>query len=281
MGTISTKINPALYIELDLAQIQSGTVDGGGTFTAGAVVSVAPRPGTAGLPIQVRDAITGDDLPPATLDAQGFLPAYFAADALAFEFSTDGWLTVLGPYMAAETVITAALAGVNANTALTNSTEALAAAQDALRLVQENPGGTGGGPITIAGVTGVTFTLAQIHARDDRVPISINDVNAPMVAKTGLYSDLLQKPAVATLVNGKVPASQLPVTGTFGDPILQKPDGTYPARNTVTQDETRSVFYRQLYTAAEPTRGTDGASAYAPNPALNIPGDFLIVGGAL
>lgn len=188
--------------------------------------------------------------------------------------------TVGREMISVEAQLAGATTAADVQTALDNSITALATANDALRVAGQGGGG-GGGPITIDGLTGTTFTLAQIHARDTRVPISIDDVNAPQVAKTGLYRDLLQIPAKADLVGGKVPTSQLPATGSQSRPLMQRPDGTYPARNTVSSDPTETIYFRQYYTQAEPPRGTDGAAAYAPDPANGIPGDLLIVGTAL
>ncbi|WP_030526601.1 hypothetical protein [Phycicoccus jejuensis] len=262
MPTFGTRTNPAHFVEI-ADPANPGQVK---------------RPGPGAI-LQARSYPEGVGLSDIAVEDYGYWDAIFDPDAITV--SGDGGVTWVGPLFSAEATLAAISAGLDVETALAQSTRALAAAEDALRLAEQGGGGTGGGPITIEKVTATDFTLRQIHARDDRLSIPVEDIAGPDVIYSGLYEDLKGVPPKADLVGGKVPQSQLPPAGTLMNPIPQNPDGTYPPRSSVTLDATRSVFYRQLFTSAEPPRTTDGSGAYAPDPAAGIPGDFLIVGGAL
>lgn len=126
-NTISTLINPALYGELPIVRVQSVTVDGSGNITGtGPVVAVAPRPGVAGTVVKVKDFFTGVAKSDTSLDAAGYVPLYDMGDSVAVVFSTDNWVTQIGPFVSVDTILAGANAGSVAAAAKTTADAAAA-----------------------------------------------------------------------------------------------------------------------------------------------------------
>ncbi len=95
MGRISTLANPA-YIVIDPTPTD-------GTYK-----------GLAGVTIEMRDADTGEALPPATSLPFGFVEYQTPGGVDRVEASVDGWVTILGPWLTIESQIAATLAGAAA-----------------------------------------------------------------------------------------------------------------------------------------------------------------------
>lgn len=177
--------------------------------------------------------------------------------------------------------LVAAQASQLAQQALTTANAALAAANSGgITFAGSGPGGATPdvGPAKI-------FTLAQIHARDDRVAIDPTDVTGLQpVATSGLSADLTDanQPGGAGLLDdaGVFPAAFIPGGGGGGGSglifIFQNPDGSWPARTTKTADVTQRVTYIPAYNPnLKPAIGTDAATAKVMNASLLRPGDVL------
>lgn len=110
MGIISTNIMPAAYGELDLIHVAAVTVDESGVITAVGGVgtpgyAVAPRPGVPGTLVKVRDKLTGADLADTALNEAGYIPEYDTGASILIVFSTDNWVTEIGPFLTREGLI--------------------------------------------------------------------------------------------------------------------------------------------------------------------------------
>lgn len=244
---------------------------------------------TAGASIPIRDGSTGVDLAPATTAPGGYL--YYEIDDVphiqikSAQWDGTKWVEAWVDEYSNETKVGWSTSAATAQQALATATSADTKAQQALDWAGSN------GAITIAGVTGTTFTLKQIGARSINDPISTNEINGlSPVATTGTWEVLQDKPAwgvgngFATLINGKVPVSQLPASSGGGGGLVlitQNADGSWPARNTATSDPTQQVWYNPAYDPSKrPTIGADTSTAYAADPAASIPGDVLLNKGA-
>jgi hypothetical protein len=230
----------------------------------------APRRPPAGTALKVRSRADLSSLPDIVTAPDGYW-SYTTQDVPQIEVSGDGGATWWGPYESAESKDQQAASGANAATALQTATSADTKATQALAAAQA------AGQVTIAGVTGSSFTLTQIHARDDRVQIPVAEVSG--AAST--WDDIAPSaPAFPVLgADNKIPASYLPSGGTgSGYRIYQNADGTWPARTTVTSDPTVVVTYVMQYDVTkEPTIGADTATAYATDLTAtpDIPGDEI------
>lgn len=261
--TFGTAVNPAHYVEIP---------DG--------VTNPPARPASSGV-LKVRNAVDLTALPDHSYDAVTGYFGFTTTDIPIVQVSADSGVTWV-PLIGIEAEEAGANAGTVANQALANSTTAITTANAALAAA--NSGG-----VTISnsvGTVGPTkvFSLAQIHARDDQVPINAVDVSGlSTVAGSGLSRDLTDanQPNGSVLLddNGFVPAAFLQASGGGGSGqkfIFQNTDGTWPARTIVSTDPTECVEYIPAYDPTKrPAIGTDAATAYVMNASLSRPGDKL------
>lgn len=245
-----------------------------------------PRPAADGV-LKVR----GLDLSALADQAYSGRTGYFAftlQDVPVCQVSANNggtWTTIIS--------LEAQLAGANAGVAAANAvqvaTQANATANAALAAA--NSGGVtfvGSGNSVGSPDVGPAkvFTLALIHARDDRIDIDPGDITGLQpVATSGLSADLIDagNPGGVPLLDdsGFLPASVIP-GGTGGGSgsgflfIFQNTDGSWPARTTVTSDVTARVIYIPAYNPnLKPAIGTDAATAKVMNASLSRPGDVL------
>lgn len=262
-----TGVNPAHYVE-----IPNGSVN------------PPPRPAAPGT-LKVRNYTDQSALPDATYDAITGYFGFTTTDIPVVEVSADGgssWVPLVG--------IEAEIAGANAGTlaAQANQTATNADAKATAALAAANSGGitfAGSGPGGATPDVGPAkiFTLAQIHARDDRLQIDPGDINGlSLVATSGLSADLVDAniPGGVPLIgdDGFIPDALVRASGggSGNKFIFQNADGTWPARTTVSTDPTECVEYIPAYNPTmRPAIGTDAATAYVLNASLGRPGDKL------
>jgi hypothetical protein len=111
MGRISTQTNPA-YIVID-ADAPADTLKG-----------------LSGVTIELRDADTGQPLPSTVSLPRGFVDFTTPSDVDRVEASTDGWVTILGPWLTIESQIAGTLAGAAALAAQGKADDAARAVAD-------------------------------------------------------------------------------------------------------------------------------------------------------
>jgi hypothetical protein len=159
---------------------------------------------------------------------------------------------------------------------LTAATQASQDAADALAA-------SGSAGVMIAGIGPKTsFTLAEIHARDDRTPIHTGDMDdLATVGSSNMGADLSDYGApngVAPLgSDGKLAAQYGGGGGGGGEKrVYQNADFTIPARSTVSTDPTEVVVVVLWYRNTDrPVIGTDLSTYFRIDPANGIPGDDI------
>jgi hypothetical protein len=229
--------------------------------------------------VKVRDLLTQAPLPDITTTQYGYLETW-TSESVLIEISGDGGITWRGPIPSREALTQAITSGTIATEALTVATAADTKATQALA-------SSASAGVTIAGVGPATvFSLAQIGARAVSDPIPSSAITGiATVATSGQgknLTDFGQPGGVPTLgSDGKIPAAQIGgVTGGGTATILQNPDGSWPARSTVTTDATRRVDWDPFYAPTQfPAIAADGIAAAPANPVAGIPGDRVIVRG--
>lgn len=235
-----------------------------------------PKRPAANGPLYVRNGTDHTALAPTTFDAETGYFTYTTEDIPEIEVSTsngDPWV----PLVSIEGQAAGAVAGATAAAALAAATQASRDAAAALAA-------SGSAGVTIESVGPATsFTLAQIHARDLRVPIHTGDMDdLALVGISNQGSDLSDYGApngVAPLgSDGKLAAQYGGGGGSGGGEkrVYQNADFTIPARSTVSTDPTEVVVVVLWYRNTDrPVIGTDLSTYFRLDPANGIPGDDI------